>query len=104
MRSWRYCVNGTLIVIALIERSRQDFPAGESGKAGLVLRRPPRAPPAAEPDLLRQSRAATGLGIKTVPATRAERPVSVRSRWCIAAAAAHAWMMSARPLSPTITD
>jgi hypothetical protein len=65
------CVNGALIVIALIERSRQVFPAGESGKAGLVLPRPPRTPPpgrgrrpdrgpsAAEPDLLRQSRAAS---------------------------------------------
>ena len=31
-------------------------------------------------------------------------PLSVQSRWCIAAAAAHAWMMSARPLTLTIAD
>ena len=32
------------------------------------------------------------------PMAMAERRLSVQSRWCIAAAAAHTWMMSARPL------
>jgi len=92
MRSWRYCINGALIAIALIERSRQDFPAGHNAgraadhaqaaasAAGAGELTPLSRPPAAEPDLLRQSRAASRIGRRRHRVIRRQIPAGAIRR------------------------